>query len=290
MSLVTHTEYISVVPKATDYRVFRLRLRLRLRQINRVDVAAGDGLRHQLCFSRSATQPAPERIVLKNVDAKRMIKDKFFDLGDFPEPYLSARVVDDYNAIGVGYKTNCQKNPNALDKDDLALLKTYARFIFISSLLPHFQLLFTASLFVSGYCGSSITDPRRSAPPVWPFLVCSVNRDSRKGLAEKARLWLVTISEEATQHQAAMKSVSTTGGLKKPYHPALEQLLPISTATQVFLLSILLAFGQFLEPEEQDPPFVRVDISLSPRSSCAVIWGRPNPATGGRVLLRGRRP
>ncbi|KAK9676274.1 hypothetical protein RND81_11G065900 [Saponaria officinalis] len=78
-------EYKSAVPKATEYRPFF-----------------------------PATEPQHAIIPTANTDTffdikyfppdvQKMMKEKKFDLSDFPQPYLVFAVEEDYNAIGGGY-------------------------------------------------------------------------------------------------------------------------------------------------------------------------------------------
>ncbi|KAH1089095.1 hypothetical protein J1N35_016352 [Gossypium stocksii] len=49
-------------------------------------------------------RPPIRRTVLKKADVEKMMKEKTFDVNDFPNVYLSAKVEEDENAVGGGYQ------------------------------------------------------------------------------------------------------------------------------------------------------------------------------------------
>lgn len=49
-------------------------------------------------------RPPIRRTILKKADVEKMMKEKTFDVSDFPSVYLTATVEEDYNARGGGYQ------------------------------------------------------------------------------------------------------------------------------------------------------------------------------------------
>ncbi|KAM7506843.1 hypothetical protein LguiA_017296 [Lonicera macranthoides] len=49
-------------------------------------------------------RPPIRRTILKKADVEKMMKEKTFDVTDFPPVYLTAKVEEDYNACGGGYQ------------------------------------------------------------------------------------------------------------------------------------------------------------------------------------------
>ena len=49
-------------------------------------------------------RPPIRRTILKKPDVEKMMKEKTFDVSDFPRVYLTAKVEEDYNARGGGYQ------------------------------------------------------------------------------------------------------------------------------------------------------------------------------------------
>nr|GMD29058.1 Villin-1 like [Ipomoea batatas] len=57
-------------------------------------------------FSRDQRRNRPpiKRTVLKKANIQKMMAEQTFDVNDFPKPYLTAKVKEDDNPIGGGYK------------------------------------------------------------------------------------------------------------------------------------------------------------------------------------------
>lgn len=55
-------------------------------------------------------RPPIRRTILKKADVEKMMKQKTFDVTDFPPVYLTAKVEEDYNACGGGYQKWGEKN------------------------------------------------------------------------------------------------------------------------------------------------------------------------------------
>ncbi|KAA3454406.1 Protein furry [Gossypium australe] len=49
-------------------------------------------------------RPPIRSTVLKIADVEKMMKEKTFDVNDFPKVYLTAKVEEDENAVGGGYQ------------------------------------------------------------------------------------------------------------------------------------------------------------------------------------------
>uniref|UniRef100_A0A2P2NHH7 Uncharacterized protein MANES_06G083500 n=1 Tax=Rhizophora mucronata TaxID=61149 RepID=A0A2P2NHH7_RHIMU len=49
-------------------------------------------------------RPPIKRTILKKADVEKMMKEKTFEVSDFPSVYLTAKVEEDYNARGGGYQ------------------------------------------------------------------------------------------------------------------------------------------------------------------------------------------
>ncbi|GER49307.1 methylthioribulose-1-phosphate dehydratase [Striga asiatica] len=100
---VAHPEYLSAIPKATEYRVC-CPATASAKAI--VPTSLPETVYDIKYFARDQRRNRPpiKRTVLKKADTEKMMKEKSFDLGDFPRPYLTAKVVEDENAIGGGYQ------------------------------------------------------------------------------------------------------------------------------------------------------------------------------------------
>ncbi|KAK9741757.1 hypothetical protein RND81_03G126000 [Saponaria officinalis] len=95
-------EYKSAVPKATEYRPFCPATEP---QHAIIPTANPDTVFDIKYFPRDQRRNRPpiRRTILKKADVQKMMKEKKFDLSDFPQPYLVVAVEEDYNAIGGGY-------------------------------------------------------------------------------------------------------------------------------------------------------------------------------------------
>ncbi|OIT30525.1 PREDICTED: uncharacterized protein LOC109209872 [Nicotiana attenuata] len=96
-------EYKSAVPLATEYRIFSPAT-AQAKAI--VPTSNPETVYDIKYFSRDQRRNRPpiKRTVLKKADVEKMMKEKTFDVNDFPKPYLTAKVEEDYNAIGGGYQ------------------------------------------------------------------------------------------------------------------------------------------------------------------------------------------
>ncbi|XP_073309537.1 uncharacterized protein [Primulina huaijiensis] len=100
----SHPEYLSAVPKATEYRVY---CPATVPSQAIVPSSLPETVYDIKYFSRDQRRNRPQikRTVLKKADVETMMKEKVFDpASDFPRPYLTAKVVEDDNAIGGGYQ------------------------------------------------------------------------------------------------------------------------------------------------------------------------------------------
>ncbi|KAL6498592.1 hypothetical protein OROHE_026533 [Orobanche hederae] len=99
---VAGPEYLPSVPKATEYRIF-CPATASAKAI--VPTSLPETVYDIKYFARDQRRNRPpiKRTVLKKADVEKM-KEKTFDLNDFPRPYLTAKVVEDENAIGGGYQ------------------------------------------------------------------------------------------------------------------------------------------------------------------------------------------
>ncbi|XP_055806282.1 uncharacterized protein LOC129874919 isoform X2 [Solanum dulcamara] len=96
-------EYVSALPKATEYRVFSPATA----QAQAIIPSSNPDTVYDIkYFSRDQRRNRPpiRRTVLKKADVEKMMKEKTFDVNDFPKPYLTAKVEEDYNVIGGGYQ------------------------------------------------------------------------------------------------------------------------------------------------------------------------------------------
>ncbi|RAL46799.1 unnamed protein product [Cuscuta campestris] len=96
-------EYMSALPRATEYRVF-CPATVPAKAI--VPSSNPETVFDIKYFSRDQRRNRPpiKRTVLKKDDIVKMMKEQTFDVNDFPKPYLTAKVEEDYNAIGGGYQ------------------------------------------------------------------------------------------------------------------------------------------------------------------------------------------
>ncbi|KAL2224188.1 uncharacterized protein LOC105177524 [Sesamum indicum] len=100
---VADPEYRSAVQKATEYRVF-CPATVPAKAI--VPTSLPETVYDIKYFPRDQRRNRPpiKRTVLEKADVEKMMKEKTFDLTDFPRPYLTAKVIEDDNAIGGGYQ------------------------------------------------------------------------------------------------------------------------------------------------------------------------------------------
>ncbi|KAL2523025.1 hypothetical protein Fot_26948 [Forsythia ovata] len=96
-------EYKLAVPKATEYRVF---CPATVPEMAIIPNSLPETVYDIKYYSRDQRRNRPpiKRTVLKKADVEKMMKEKNFDTSDFPRPYLTAKVVEDDNAIGGGYQ------------------------------------------------------------------------------------------------------------------------------------------------------------------------------------------
>ncbi|GAB2279911.1 hypothetical protein Dimus_014546 [Dionaea muscipula] len=97
-------EYLSPLPKATEYRVF---CPATVPQKAIIPSANPETVFDIKYFSRDQRRNRPpiRRTILRKADVEKMIKEKTtFELSDFPAPYLTATVEEDENARGGGYQ------------------------------------------------------------------------------------------------------------------------------------------------------------------------------------------
>lgn len=96
-------EYLSAVPKATEYRVY-CPATVPAKAI--VPTSNPETVFDIKYFSRDQRRNRPpiKRTVLKKADIQRMMTEQTFDVNDFPKPYLTAKVQEEDNAIGGGYQ------------------------------------------------------------------------------------------------------------------------------------------------------------------------------------------
>ncbi|KAF3649614.1 putative protein isoform X1 [Capsicum chacoense] len=96
-------EYVSALPKATEYRVFSPATA----QAKAIIPTSNHETVYDIQYysrDQRRNRPPISRIVLKKGDVEKMMKEKTFDVDDFPKPYLTAKVEEDDNAIGGGYQ------------------------------------------------------------------------------------------------------------------------------------------------------------------------------------------
>uniref|UniRef100_A0A5B7BH94 Furry n=1 Tax=Davidia involucrata TaxID=16924 RepID=A0A5B7BH94_DAVIN len=96
-------EYKSAVPNAIEYRVF-CPATVPVKAI--VPSSNPETVYDIKYYSRDQRRNRPpiRRTILKKADVEKMMKEKSFDVNDFPRVYLTAKVEEDYNAIGGGYQ------------------------------------------------------------------------------------------------------------------------------------------------------------------------------------------
>ncbi|CAN4090634.1 unnamed protein product [Withania somnifera] len=97
------SEYVSAIPKATEYRIL-CPATAQAKAI--IPTSSPETVYDIKYFSRDQRRNRPpiRRTVLKKTDVEKMMKEKTFDVSDFPKPYLTAKVEEDYDAVGGGYQ------------------------------------------------------------------------------------------------------------------------------------------------------------------------------------------
>ncbi|XWS60430.1 hypothetical protein CRYUN_Cryun07bG0035900 [Craigia yunnanensis] len=96
-------EYKNALPKATEYRVHCPATTLQKPIVPNSDPETVFDIKY---YSRDQRRNRPpiRRTILKKADVEKMMKEKTFDVNDFPMVYLTAKVEEDENAIGGGYQ------------------------------------------------------------------------------------------------------------------------------------------------------------------------------------------
>ncbi|KAJ4713213.1 Furry, partial [Melia azedarach] len=96
-------EYVEALPSALEYRV---RCPATPKENPIVPTSNPETVYDIKYFSRDQRRNRPpiRRTILKKADVEKMMKEKTFDVNDFPPVYLTAKVEEDYNAIGGGYQ------------------------------------------------------------------------------------------------------------------------------------------------------------------------------------------
>ncbi|KAL5749041.1 hypothetical protein ACOSP7_026079 [Xanthoceras sorbifolium] len=96
-------EYKLAVPLATEYRIA---CPATPKQKAIVPTSNPETVYDIKYYTRDQRRNRPpiRRTVLKKADVEQMMKEKTFDVNDFPRVYLTAKVEEDYNAIGGGYQ------------------------------------------------------------------------------------------------------------------------------------------------------------------------------------------
>ncbi|XP_076930571.1 uncharacterized protein LOC143595438 [Bidens hawaiensis] len=95
-------EYKSALPLAVDYRPFCPATEPVQAIVPTADPEHVFDIKY---FSRDQrrNRPPVRRTVLKKDDVVKAMKEKTFDVSDFPPVYLTKAVEEDYNACGGGY-------------------------------------------------------------------------------------------------------------------------------------------------------------------------------------------
>ncbi|KAI4343976.1 hypothetical protein L6164_011257 [Bauhinia variegata] len=98
-----HPEYKSALPNALEYRVF---CPATVREKAIVPTSNPETVYDIKYFSRDQRRNRPpiRRTILKKADVEKMMKEKIFDVSDFPPVYLTAKIEEDINARGGGYQ------------------------------------------------------------------------------------------------------------------------------------------------------------------------------------------
>ncbi|XVE54680.1 hypothetical protein DITRI_Ditri03aG0101500 [Diplodiscus trichospermus] len=95
-------EYKSALPKATEYRIRCPATTLQKPIVPTSDPETVFDIKY---YSRDQRRNRPpiRRTILKKADVEKMMKEKTFDVNDFPRVYLTAKVEEDNNAVGGGW-------------------------------------------------------------------------------------------------------------------------------------------------------------------------------------------
>ncbi|KAG9439058.1 hypothetical protein H6P81_019223 [Aristolochia fimbriata] len=96
-------EYKSALPVATDYRKFCPATAHAKAIVPTSNPETVYDIKYYTRDQRR-NRPPVRRTVLKKADVEKMMKEKTFDVGDFPRVYLTTTVVEDINARGGGYQ------------------------------------------------------------------------------------------------------------------------------------------------------------------------------------------
>nr|GMC65981.1 Villin-1 like [Ipomoea batatas] len=112
----TSPEYLSAVPKATEYRVFCPATVPDKAIVPTSDPETVYDIKY---FSRDQRRNRPpiKRTVLKKADIQKMMAEQTFDVNDFPKPYLTAKV---QQSLGVKKEVEI-KDRNARGKEPVAV-------------------------------------------------------------------------------------------------------------------------------------------------------------------------
>ncbi|KAK9106801.1 hypothetical protein Syun_022812 [Stephania yunnanensis] len=96
-------EYKLAVPSALEYRIF---CPATVNQKAIIPTSNPETVFDIKYYTRDQRRNRPPRrvTVLKKPDVERMMKEKTFDVSDFPPVYLTETVEEDYNARGGGYQ------------------------------------------------------------------------------------------------------------------------------------------------------------------------------------------
>ncbi|KAJ7956482.1 Furry [Quillaja saponaria] len=96
-------EYKLAVPDALEYRVFCPATPKELACIPSSNPETVYDIKY---YSRDQRRNRPpiRRTILKKADVEKIMKEKTFDVSDFPPVYLTEKVEEDYNARGGGYQ------------------------------------------------------------------------------------------------------------------------------------------------------------------------------------------
>ncbi|XP_065879144.1 uncharacterized protein [Euphorbia lathyris] len=98
-----HPEYRNAVPDALEYRI-HCPATPRVHAI--VPTSNPETVYDIKYYSRDQRRNRPpiKRTFLKKADVQKMMKEKTFDVADFPPVYLTAKFEEDENARGGGYQ------------------------------------------------------------------------------------------------------------------------------------------------------------------------------------------
>ncbi|XP_078437230.1 furry [Wolffia australiana] len=99
-----HPEYRNAVPGALEYRRFCPATVPGKAIVPTSDPETVFDIKY---FTRDQRRNRPpiRRTVLKKADVEQLMKEKTFNLGDFPPVYLTHRVEEDGNTLGGGYQS-----------------------------------------------------------------------------------------------------------------------------------------------------------------------------------------